>query len=156
MKTTIFTKEQSLLKVKHYCGYQQRCEAEVREKLYSFNLNKKVYDEIILQLIQENYLNDEEFALQFARGKFRMKQWGRIKIKYALKQKQVSDNFIKNAVNQIDQGEYEKTINKLIQQKLKALKGINIFEKRKKLYDYLLQKGYEGTQIKEVADKADS
>ena len=84
-----YTPEQSLPKIKQYCAYQERCHKEVREKLYSFGLNKEEVNEIISTLINENYLNEERFAIQFAGGKFRMKQWGRIKIKMGLKAKKV-------------------------------------------------------------------
>ena len=128
MAFPIFTPEQSLQKIKQYCAYQERCHAEVRDKLYSFGLHKNEVEEIISTLITENYLNEERFAIHFAGGKFRMKQWGKIKIKQALKYKQVSDYCIKKALKEIDVDEYEKTFQKLTQQKLKSLKGEkNIF-----------------------------
>ena len=82
-----YSKEQALQKLRHYCAYQERCHAEVKEKLYSFGLRKQMVEESIAQLIEEDYLNEERFAIQFAGGKFRMKQWGRVKIKHELKQK---------------------------------------------------------------------
>jgi regulatory protein len=146
-----FSKEQALQKIKQYCAYQERCHAEVKEKLYSFGLYKRDVEEIISQLIEENYLNEERFAIQYAGGKFRMNNWGRIKIKYALRQKQVSDYCIKKALKNISEEEYLKTLQKLAEQKLKTLKSeTNIFIKKKKLQDYLLQKGFEGEVVREV------
>ena len=142
---TKLSKEQALPKIKQYCTYQERCHAEVKEKLYAFGLYKKDVEQLMSQLIEENYLNEERFAIQYAGGKFRMNQWGRIKIKYALKQKQVSDYCIKKALKEINESDYKKTLQKLAEQKLKTLKNeSNVFSKRKKLQDYLLQKGYEG------------
>jgi regulatory protein len=147
---SVFTKDVALLKIKHYCTYQERCHAEVREKLRSFCLDKKEAEEIITQLIEENYVNEERFAIQFAGGKFRMKQWGKVKIKHALRQKEVSDYCINKALMQINEADYKKTIRKLSALKLKALKSIkNVFEKRKKLSDHLLQKGFERSLINE-------
>jgi Uncharacterized protein conserved in bacteria len=147
-----FSKEQALPKIKQYCAYQERCHAEVKEKLYSFGLYKKDVDQLISQMIEENYLNEERFAIQYAGGKFRMNQWGRVKIKHALRQKQVSEYSIKKALKQISESDYKKTLQKLAEQKLKTLKSeTNIFSKKKKLLDYLLQKGYEGELIKNVA-----
>ena len=80
-----FTPQQSVPKIKQYCAYQERCHAEVRDKLYSFGLNKIEVEEIISELITENYLNEERFAIHYAGGKFRMKQWGKNKIKQSLK-----------------------------------------------------------------------
>ena len=153
-----FTPGQSLPKIKQYCAYQERCHAEVRDKLYSFGLNKKEVDEIISIVITENYLNEERFAIQFAGGKFRMKQWGKNKIKNALKFKQVSDYCIKKALKEIDSAAYEKTFQKLAEQKLKTLKSEkNIFIKKRKLQDFLLQKGYESdlvsSELKKIGSK---
>jgi regulatory protein len=138
------TKEQAFQKLKHYCAYQERCHSEVKEKLYSFGLRKTEVEQLLSQLIDEDYLNEERFAVQFAGGKFRMKQWGRIKIKYELKQKQVSAYCIKKAMTVIDEETYLKTLEKLAAEKLKTLRSeTNHFIRKRKLQDYLLQKGYE-------------
>lgn len=148
------TREQALQKLRHYCAYQERSHAEAKEKLYSFGLRKQAVEEALCQLIEEDYLNEERFAIQFAGGKFRMKQWGRVKIKHALKQKQVSDYCISKAMKQLDEKEYEKTLHKLAEQKWKTIKGegVNLFVKMNKTTDYLLQKGYEHELIKEAID----
>ena len=149
-----FTPQQSVPKIKQYCAYQERCHAEVRDKLYSFGLNKIEVEEIISELITENYLNEERFAIHYAGGKFRMKQWGKNKIKQSLKFKQVSDYCIKKALKEIDDKEYEKTFLKLTELKLKTLKSEkNIFIKKRKLQDFLLMKGYESEMIREVVNK---
>lgn len=151
MPLQTFTPEQSLLKIKQYCAYQERCHADVRDKLYSFGLHKNEVEEMIFTLITENYLNEERFAIHFAGGKFRMKQWGKIKIKQALKFKQVSDYCIRKALKEIDSKEYEKTFQKLAEQKLKTLRSErNIFIKKRKLQDFLLQKGFENEMIREA------
>jgi regulatory protein len=143
------TKEQALQKLKHFCGYQERCHNEVKEKLYSLGVSKNEHDEIISTLIEENYLNEERFAIAFAGGKFRVKQWGRVKIKYELKQKQVSEYNIKRALKEIDETTYQTLLKKLYQEKWEQLKGEkNRFIKMTKTRDYLLQKGYEGELVK--------
>lgn len=154
MSFPTFTPEQSLPKIKQYCAYQERCHAEVRDKLYSFGLRKTEVEEIISELITENYLNEERFAIHFAGGKFRMKQWGKIKIKQALKAKQVSDYCIRKALKEIDSKEYQKTFQKLAEQKLKTLKSErNIFIKKRKMQDFLLQKGFEMEMIREAINR---
>src|SRR6185437_5566892 len=148
-----FTPQQSVPKIKQYCAYQERCHAEVRDKLYSFGLNKIEVEEIISGLITENYLNEERFAIHYAGGKFRMKQWGKNKIKQSLKFKQVSDYCIRKALKEIDSKEYEKTFQKLEEKKLKTLKSEkNIFIKKRKLQDFLIQKGYENEKIREAVN----
>ena len=149
-----FTPEQSLQKIKQYCAYQERCHAEVRDKLYSYGLHRKDVDEIISTLIQENYLNEERFAIHFAGGKFRMNKWGKNKIKQALKLRQVSEYCIKKALKGIDTSDYNKTLQKLTEQKMKTLKSEkNIFIKKKKLQDFLLMKGYESGLVSEEVKK---
>ena len=131
-------------KIKYYCAYQERSHAEVKKKLYCFGLYKNEVELLMSQLIEENYLNEERFAMAFAGGKFRIKQWGKIKIKYELKQRQVSDYSIKKALAAISDDDYEKTLQKLAEEKLVTLKSEkNIFTKKSKLQNYLVGKGYE-------------
>ena len=119
--------------------------------MYSFGLNKKEVDQILSQLIEENYLNEERFAIQFAGGRFRIKQWGRVKIKYELNQKQVSEYCIKKALSFISEKDYVNTLQKTVDAKLKTLKSEkNIFIKKRKLQDHLLQRGFEIVLIREV------
>ena len=140
--------EKAWQKIKHYCGYQERSHAETRDKLYGFGLYKQEVEELLSRLIEENYLNEERYAIAFAGGKFRMKQWGRVKIKYELQQKRVSIYCIKKALAAIDEAEYEKALEQLAANKLLLLKGEkNHFIKKTKLRNYLLQKGYEPSLI---------
>ncbi len=151
MNKQYFSKEEALQKAKQYCAYQERCHSEAKEKLYSFGMNKKEVDELLSQLITDNYLNEERFAIQYAGGKFRIKQWGKVKIKYSLKQKQVSEYCIKKALAVIDERDYTKTLEKQFEQKLKTLKAEkNIFTKKRKLQDYLMQKGFEANLISKM------
>lgn len=151
MNNKYYSKDEALQKAKQYCAYQERCHSEVKEKLYSLGMNKKETDELLSGLISENYLNEERFAIQFAGGKFRIKQWGRIKIRYALKQKQISEYCIKKALKAIDEKDYTKTAEKLFEQKLKTLRTEkNIFTKKRKLQDHLLQKGFETSVINKL------
>ncbi len=138
------SKEQALQKARHYCGYQERTHREVKDKLYGFGLRKAEAEELLSTLIEGNYLNEERFAIQFAGGRFRIKHWGKIKIRYELKQKQISEYCIKKALAAIPDEDYEATFVKEAETRLAALKGEkNIFIKKKKLQDYLLARGFE-------------
>jgi regulatory protein len=147
------TKEQALQKLKHYCGYQERCHNEVKEKLYDLGVWKKDHDEIISTLIEQNYLNEERFAIAFAGGKFRQKQWGRVKIKYELKKKQVSDYCIKKAMKLIVEDEYLLLLKKLADEKYASLKGEQYLIRKKKTMDYLISKGYEFDLVRNILEK---
>ncbi len=149
-----FTPQQSLPKAKYYCSYQERCHSEVKEKLYGFGLNKNESDQIISTLIEENYLNEERFAIMYAEGHFRTKHWGRVKIKYELKKKMVSDYCIKKALSSLDDTAYAKTLERLTALKLKTLKSEkNLFVRKRKLQDHLLQKGFESDLVREIVNK---
>lgn len=142
------TPEQAYQKIKHYCGYQERSHAEVKEKLYSFGLWKSDVETLLSRIIEEDYLNEERFARAFVGGRFRMKQWGRVKIKYELKQKQVSEYNIKKAMKEISEEDYQDIFNKLFASKLESLSSEkNVPTRKRKMLDYMLQKGYERDMI---------
>ncbi len=154
MKQQNLTPQQALPKLKQYCSYQERCHAEVKEKLFTYGVYKNDADEIICKLIEENYLNEERFALMFAGGKFRIKHWGKVKIKNELKQKGISDYCLKKALAAIDKDAYQKTLYKLADLKLKTLKSEkNIFIKKRKLQDHLLMKGYEADLVRTIVNE---
>ena len=145
------TKEQALQKLRQYCGYSERCHADVISKLYDLGVWKRDHDEIVSTLIEENYLNEERFAKAFAGGHFRQKQWGRNKIKQQLKLKSISSYCINKAMPEIDEEEYEAVLKKLFQQKWDSLKGEkNRFVKMRKTSDFLLQRGFESELIKKL------
>lgn len=147
------TKEEALQKLRHYCAYQERCHSEVVEKLYNIGIWKKEHDEIIASLIEDNYLNEERFAMAFAGGKWRVKRWGRVKIKYELKQKKVSDYCIKKALLQINEEEYISILETLATEKYASLKHEQYLVRKKKVADYLLAKGYEQNLIMLLVNK---
>jgi len=141
------TPQQALQKAKHYCAYQERSHYEVKEKLYSFGLYKTDVEQLLSQLIEEDYLNEARYAEHFAGGRFRMKQWGRVKIEYELKQKKVSIYNIKKALKSIDNEDYEQILLKLATTKWNALQGEQVYSRLSKTTAYLMQKGYEQSLI---------
>lgn len=139
----IYDKKSAKVKIEQNCAYQERSQQEVRDKLYDMGLHKEDVENIITELIGENFLNEERFAIAFARGKFRIKQWGKVKIKQHLKQKRVSDYCIKKALALIDADEYEKTIKHLIEKKDRESKEKDAYIKRQKTIRYLISRGFE-------------
>ena len=133
----------ALLKMQSWCAYQERCQQDARTKLYELGLWPEAVENIIVKLIEDNFLNEERFATAFARGKFTIKKWGRIKIKQELKQKRVGDYCLKKAMQQIDETEYMATLKKLIDSKRKLIKEKNPIKLNYKLMNYVLSKGYE-------------
>ena len=148
-----FTPEQALAKAKHYCAYQERSHAEVKEKLYGLKLRTPDVEMILSQLIEENYLNEERYARQFAGGKFRMKKWGRVKIVHELKQKRVSPYNIRQALEEIDEEEYRKVLRKLAESKWALLKKDQHIVRQVKTQQYLLRKGFEPLLVKATVNE---
>ncbi len=146
------TKEQAIQKLRQYCAYQERSHSEVKQKLWELGVWRSEHDEIIASLIEDDYLNEERFAVQFVGGKFRMKDWGRKKIYYGLKEKGISDYLIKRAMKEIDEDLYQKTLRELAQKKYESLKGEQYLVRKKKTMDYLLQKGYEPELVSGVVN----
>jgi len=146
------TKEQALQKLRFYCRYQQRCQSEIKQKLFELGVNEKDHDELIGELIKENCLNDERFAVAFVSGRFKMKQWGRKKIQKGLKEKRVSDEIAEKALGQINQKEYIAILNKLSKEKYALLKYEQHLIRKKKTMHYLMQKGYEVDLIRDTVN----
>jgi regulatory protein len=146
------TPEQAFQKIRHFCAYQERTHLEVKEKLYGFGLRQSDVESLISRLIEENFLNEERFAIAFAGGRFRIKKWGRVKIRYELRLKRVSAYNIENALGSIAADDYYRTLEKLARTKLESMKKLTDTEsvKMAKVNTYLLQKGFEPVLIKQV------
>lgn len=133
-------------KLASYCAYQERCLYEVYEKMDSLNIPANEHEDYLDKLMHDNFLNEERFALTFAGGKFRIKQWGRIKIKHGLLQKQVDDIFIQKALESLPEAEYYETLCELANKKKELSPEID----RPTMFKYLFAKGYETYLIEEV------
>ncbi|MBP6456704.1 MAG: RecX family transcriptional regulator [Chitinophagaceae bacterium] len=142
--------DELLKKLAHYCAYQERSHREVKTKLLELGARGLELENIIVELISQNYLNEERFAKAFAGGKFRTKKWGKVKIIQELKKHFLSEYVIKKAMKEIPDDDYEKAIEYLIEKKMDTLKNIkNKVSKKQKVMNYLLQKGYSYQDIQE-------
>jgi regulatory protein len=146
LKPSISLRE-ATLKLEHYCAYQERCHQEVISKLYDYGLNQSERDEVIAHLIANNFLNEERFACSFARGKHRIKSWGKIRIVNELKFKHISSRNITTALKEISEDEYFETFVKLSERIWESATEKNQTKKRKKFCDYLLRKGFESDLV---------
>ena len=130
-------------KLYRYCAYQQRSHFEVRNKLFECGVNQHDADEILAELITQGFLNEERFARAYAGGKFRLKSWGRVKIRLALEARGLTPNCIKAGLSEIDDESYEKTLVQLIERKCEQISSPNVYVKRDKVANYMIQKGFE-------------
>jgi regulatory protein len=135
------------LKARNYCAFQERSQQEVRNKLFEW---ADSIEDILVKLIDTNFLNEERFAIQYAGGKFRIKKWGKIKIRQGLKLKGVSDYCIKKGLALIDMDDYKQTLDELLTQKSKTIKDKNKLKANYKLANYAVSRGFESELIWEV------
>ncbi|EFK58077.1 regulatory protein RecX [Sphingobacterium spiritivorum] len=146
-KKRVLTAAQAKLKAENYCAYQERAQQEVRDKLYDWGLHQEDVENIIVELISDNFLNEERFALAYASGKFRMKGWGKIKIKQGLTFKKVSPPLIRQALAAIDYDEYLSRLADILQKKAASLKEDDPYIRKNKLAQYAAGRGFESTEI---------
>jgi len=146
----VYTVTEAKRKLEHYCTYQERCHNEVNSKLKEMRMIPMVIDEIIFHLIQHNFLNEERFAKSFARGKFNIKHWGKIRIIRELKLRKISEYNIKTALKEFSEEDYLNKLDYLSNKKLITITETNIYKKRKKLADYLLYRGWESHLVYET------
>ena len=140
--------EEAIIKIRTYCNYRDRCHKEVRDKLYTMGLYKREVDQALMQMMDEDLLNEERYAHSYARGYFRTKRWGKMKIQGELRLRQIHPSLITRALAEIDDVEYEKTIDALIEKKAKTLNKERPMERRQKIANYMLSKGYQYAEFK--------
>ena len=156
VKPEKLTPRSALEKLTVYCRYQERCHSEVREKLASYGVFGKDADEITARLIEEDFLNEERFAIQFAGGRFRIKKWGREKIAYALRKKGISPWCVQRALKEIGGDDYEQTFEKMARQQLSRVSGVSGWmRKKQKVFAALRSRGFEPERISRYLAEAE-
>lgn len=141
------TPAQALPKIQKYCAYQERSHKEVRNKLSEYKLWPTEVEEIISQLITDNFLNEERFAKAYAGGKFRIKKWGKLKISNELSRLGLTERCIARGLKEIDSSDYHKTLRTLLKRKAAEINETNPFVKRNKVAKFAIGKGYEADVV---------
>ena len=144
-----YTVEEARQKLQNYCSYQDRSHQEVQQKLSGMRMIPEAIDQIIVHLLEHNFLNEERFAKTYVSGKFRIKKWGRRRLTLELKKKGICKFNINQALNEINAVEYIETFNALAEKRINYIKEINKLKKKKKLADYLLYRGWESHLVYE-------
>lgn len=140
------------LKLEHFCAYQERCSHEVHKKIEQFDLSTEETEQLISELKENKYLDDERFARSYASGKFRLKAWGKIKIKSHLCSKFINNDLISIALEEIEQSEYLEKLQNLASKKWEELSSEqNVWKRKQKLFRYLSSKGYESFLFENLA-----
>jgi regulatory protein len=152
-KKKSFTVNELKRKLENYCVYQDRCHKEVEQKMREYNLIPEARELILLSLMKDNFLNEERFSKSFARGKFRIKSWGKQRIVRELKFKDISAYNIKTALKEINEEEYIATIYRITENRNSVISESNIYKRKKKLIDFLMRKGFESELIYKVVNE---
>jgi regulatory protein len=147
------SKKEALVKAQNLCAYQEKCESDIRNKLYSWKTNPDDIDEVIEQLKKEQFIDEQRFAISFAKEKFRFNKWGKIKIEYALKQKNISSDFISNAMQEISETEYDSVLENELNKKWASLKESDEYTMKSKLIRFALSKGFENGKVFDMVSK---
>ena len=150
MDKKVFTVDEVKKKLEHYCVYQDRCHKEIESKMKEYNLIPEARELILLSLMKDNFLNEERFSKSFARGKFRIKNWGKQRIVRELKFRDISAYNIKTALKEIDKEEYIKTIYRITENRNEVITESNIYKRKQKLIGFLMRKGFENELIYKV------
>ncbi|WP_317896816.1 regulatory protein RecX [Aurantibacillus circumpalustris] len=140
-------------KIMTWCAYQERSQHETRNKLFEYGLSSEETEAIISNLISENFLSEERFAVAFASGKFRIKHWGKNKIKIELKKHRVSEYCLNKALKLIDMVEYQIVIGKVIEKRRKLFKGSDKTKEFYNVLNYLISRGFESDLVRENLGK---
>jgi len=154
-KEKAFTTQSDLVlaKMKKFCAYRDRCHSEVRSKLLQWEVYGDMLEEILTELIVEGFLNEERFARSYVRGKFRINQWGRNKIRMGLKARDIPASLCTLALTEIDEEEYLATLRDIIRKKAASLSTPLQPADREKLTHFAAGKGFEFELIREVIDE---
>ena len=126
-----------------------QCHSEVENKLSNFNLISQAKDQILFNLINEDYLNETRFCKSFVRGKFKIKNWGKRRIIQELKSRKISEFNIKKGLSEINEFDYQEKFENLFNKKLSSLENLNSIDKKKKIFSYLQYRGWETNLIYE-------
>ncbi len=148
-----FTVDEIKRKLENYCVYQDRCHKEVEQKMREYFLIPEAKEMILLSLMKDNFLNEERFAKSFARGKFRIKNWGKQRIIRELKFKDISAYNIKTALKEIDETDYIATIYNITENRNAVISETNIYKRKQKLIGFLMRKGFENELIYKVVNE---
>lgn len=146
-------KEEGRKKAMKYCAYQERCVFEVEQKLRDWGLEPTMVDEVIDDLVEQDFINEKRFTALYVRGKFSIKKWGRLKIRAELMKKSISIELIDPALERIDARGYQNTIKDLIRKKAETVKAENAYQKKSKIYYYLMSRGFEPQYIMKALDE---
>ena len=149
----VYTVKEATERIQSFCAIQDRCQWEVEKKMKEWEISDEIIENILTDLILEKFVDEQRFAESFCRGKFRIKRWGKVKIKNELKIKKISENCINKGLSQINNKEYMQVLKNVYIKKRNSLKDTNQFIRKGKIAKHLQHKGFESNLIWELINK---
>ena len=146
-KKKAITEKNAIIKAQNLCAEREKCESDIRKKLYDWKLPVKNHDTVIDRLIQDKFIDEKRFAISFAKDKFRYNKWGKIKIEFALKQKQINGAVIKIALDEIDESEYDTLLENDLIKKNNTIKDTDEYTIKSKLIRFASSRGFENGKV---------
>ena len=152
-KNKTYNIKETTEKIQSFCALQDRCQWEVQNKMRQWGVEEYLIENIVTDLILEKFIDEQRFSESFCRGKFRIKRWGKVKIKNELRLRKISVSCIEKGLEQIEDEEYYSILKELYEKKNSSLKEQNLFIRNKKIVKYLQQKGFESNLIWELINR---
>ena len=144
------TPQDALMRLEALCAQSEQCTYDLRQKLYRWGITSADSEKIIATLIKTRFVDDARFAVAYCRDKYRFNRWGRLKIVYGLRAKHITSSDINEALNAIDNKEYEEILTSVVKSKATTIKDINTYEGRTKLFRSVALRGYESSLIAQI------
>ncbi|MDY6801119.1 MAG: regulatory protein RecX [Bacteroidota bacterium] len=139
--------KQALVKAQNLCAQKEKCIEDIKQKFHQWGINKNDFEPLIASLIEDKFIDEERFAKAFVKEKFRFNKWGKIKIEYALKQKNIPESFIQKGMNEISLYEYQQVLETELTKKLNSLKDTDEYTIKSKLVRFAVSRGFENGKV---------
>jgi regulatory protein len=147
------SKEKGLAKAQAICAKAEKCKADIRQKLYDWKVNPKYHEEILVSLVKDRFIDEERYVNFFVRDKFKLNKWGKVKIEFALRNKQIPHDIIQQHLEQINANDYKETCKDLIIKKIKTIKEEDTRKLKDKVLRFAHGRGYEASLVISIVDE---
>ena len=144
------SKKEALVKAQNLCSQQEKCKSDIIKKLYDWKASPSDFDDIINDLLKDKFIDEQRYAISYTKEKFRFNKWGKIKIEYSLNQKNIPHNYIQNALEEINETDYDVLLENELLKKLKTIKDTDEYTIKSKLLRYALSKGFENGKVFDI------
>jgi regulatory protein len=142
-----FSTKSAIEKLEYVCANGEKCIADIKLKLYTWNIPKEDYAQVIDYLVEHQFIDELRFAKAYVRGKFNIKSRGVQRIRGELKMKHIPEDYISEALEQIESGIYQETLERLLDKKWHSIKEDDFYKKTKKALSFMIQRGYEMDKV---------